>query len=153
MKDLYDKNDIKLMQQAEDSLDPKVDRVDEILLFIQHAGIEKVGIANCISFENEAKNLKQILEKEGVEVERVNCKLGKMPFSELVPGYRGVACNPVGQAQVLNDSNTQLNIMMGLCLGHDMLFNAKSNAPVTPLVVKDRKLNHNTIQKLKGTQL
>jgi uncharacterized metal-binding protein len=27
-------------------------------------------------------------------------------------------------------------------LGHDMIFNAKSEAPVTPLVVKDRKLNH-----------
>jgi uncharacterized metal-binding protein len=38
--------------------------------------------------------------------------------------------------------------MMGLCLGHDMIFNAKSKAPVTPLVVKDRKENHNTIKLL-----
>ncbi len=149
MKHLYSKDDIKIMQQAEDSLDPKVDRVDEILLYIKHAGLSKVGIANCISFETEAQALKKVLENEGIEVETVNCKLGKMPFSDLVPGYKGVACNPVGQAQVLNDQKTQINIMMGLCLGHDMLFNAKSNAPVTPLVVKDRKLKHYTIQKLK----
>jgi uncharacterized metal-binding protein len=35
---------------------------------------------------------------------------------------------------------------MGLCLGHDMIFNAKSEAPVTPLIVKDRKLNHRTLE-------
>jgi uncharacterized metal-binding protein len=38
--------------------------------------------------------------------------------------------------------------MMGLCLGHDMIFNSKSKAPVTPLIVKDRKLKHNTISVL-----
>jgi uncharacterized metal-binding protein len=40
--------------------------------------------------------------------------------------------------------------MMGLCLGHDMIFNASSKAPVTPLLVKDRKLKHNTLRFLKS---
>ena len=31
----------------------------------------------------------------------------------------------------------------------DMIFNSKSKAPVTPLVVKDRKLNHHTLDVLK----
>jgi uncharacterized metal-binding protein len=35
--------------------------------------------------------------------------------------------------------------MMGLCLGHDMIFNTRSKAPVTPLLVKDRKLKHHTL--------
>ena len=42
---------------------------------------------------------------------------------------------------------------MGLCLGHDMIFNAKSKAPVTPLIVKDRKLNHHTIAVLKESKI
>ncbi|HEY5592424.1 MAG TPA: DUF1847 domain-containing protein [Paludibacter sp.] len=35
------------------------------------------------------------------------------------------------------ENNTELNISMGLCVGHDMVFNQKSAAPVSVLVVKD----------------
>jgi uncharacterized metal-binding protein len=34
-------------------------------------------------------------------------------------------------------------------MGHDMIFNARSKAPVTPLVVKDRILNHYTLEILR----
>jgi uncharacterized metal-binding protein len=69
-----------------------------------------------------------------------------------VPGYKGISCNPAGQAKYLEDKGTELNIMMGLCLGHDMIFNARSKAPVTPLIVKDRKLNHNTLEVLQTNE-
>jgi uncharacterized metal-binding protein len=72
-----------------------------------------------------------------------------VPFNDLVTGYKGVSCNPAGQAKYLEEKRTELNIMVGLCLGHDMIFNSKSKAPVTPLVVKDRKLQHNTLSKLR----
>lgn len=108
-----------------------------------------MGIANCIAFQKEANQLEDILLKEGFQVSKVNCKHGRIPFDELLPGYRGIACNPAGQAKYLEEKESELNIMMGLCLGHDMLFNAKSKAPVTPLVVKDRKLKHYTLQALK----
>ena len=36
-----------------------------------------------------------------------------------------------------------LNIAIGLCVGHDALFSRYSEAPVTTLVVKDRVLGHN----------
>jgi len=49
----------------------------------------------------------------------------------------------------MEEKGTELNVMMGLCLGHDMIFNAKSKAPVTPLIVKDRKLNHHTLEFFK----
>lgn len=32
---------------------------------------------------------------------------------------------------------TELNIMMGLCVGQDIIFNFKSQAPVTHLLEKD----------------
>jgi uncharacterized metal-binding protein len=147
--ELYDANDRVLMKVAEDSLNPSIDRVNEIIGFAKEAGIEKVGIANCITFQKEAEQLEKLLIENGFTVTRANCKLGRMPNEEILPGYKGVSCNPAGQARVMKDAGTELNIVMGLCLGHDMIFNSKSKVLTTTLLVKDRMLNHNTLQKFK----
>lgn len=147
-KGLYEETDKQLMKDAEDALNPKIDRVHEIIEYARHTGMKNIGIANCIAFNKEAKKLDEILTSEGFKVFKVNCKYGKLPFKDLVPGYKGTSCNPAGQAKYLEDENTQLNIMMGLCLGHDMIFNAKSKAPVTPLIVKDRMLKHQSLKSL-----
>ena len=52
------------------------------------------------------------------------------------------------QAKRLNAENTELNIVVGLCVGHDSLFYKYSEAPVTTLVVKDRVLGHNPVAAL-----
>ena len=52
------------------------------------------------------------------------------------------------QAEVLNREKTELNVMVGLCLGHDILFIKYSKADVTPLIVKDRVTGHNPIAAL-----
>jgi len=145
-KSLYDQEDLKVLKDAEDALNPRLDRVQEIITYASQAGIETIGIANCVAFNKEADVLERILTAEGFRVAKVNCKYGRVPFDELVSGYKGVSCNPAGQAAFLEAQNTELNIMMGLCLGHDMIFNSKSKAPVTPLVVKDRKLKHRTVE-------
>jgi uncharacterized metal-binding protein len=137
---LYNASDKQILKQAEDSLNPGIDRVNEIIEYAREAKILRIGIANCITFNREANQLEEILTKA----------YGKVPFNELVPGYKGISCNPAGQAKYLEEKETELNIMMGLCLGHDMIFNAKSKAPVTPLLVKDRKLNHNTLMVFKS---
>jgi uncharacterized metal-binding protein len=145
-KSLYNSQDKDILKIAEDSLNPRIDRVQEIIEYSREAGIKKIGIANCTTFNHEADHLNTILSEAGFSVEKVNCKYGRVPFTDLVPGYKGVTCNPAGQAKYLEDKGTELNIMMGLCLGHDMIFNARSKAPVTPLIVKDRKLKHNTLE-------
>jgi uncharacterized metal-binding protein len=89
--------------------------------------------------------LEGLLKNAGFSIERVGCKYGRVPFNDLLPGYKGVSCNPAGQAKFLEEKGTELNIMMGLCLGHDMIFNAKSKAPVTPIIVKDRTLKQGLI--------
>lgn len=146
---LYSDEDKHILKIAEDSLDSKLDRVEEIIEYAHEAGLKKIGIANCTVFNKEAQLLSEILTENGFAVETVNCKHGKVPFTDLVEGYKGVSCNPAGQAKYLKDKGTELNIMMGLCLGHDMIFNAKSKAPVTPLVVKDRVLQHYSLERLK----
>jgi len=145
---LYQDEEKKILKDAEDSLNPRTDRVQEIIEYAKHVGLKTIGIANCTAVNKEADRLDEILTNEGFRVVKVNCKYGRVPFNELVPGYRGVSCNPAGQAKYLEENNTELNIMMGLCLGHDMIFNSKSTAPVTPLIVKDRKLKHHTVDIL-----
>lgn len=153
MKKLYDNNDRQILKVAEDSLNPGIDRVNEIVAYARAAGIQRIGIAHCITFNKEADQLAGLLAQEGFTVSTVNCKFGKVPFDDLVPGYKGISCNPAGQAKYLEEKDTEMNIMMGLCLGHDMIFNSKSKAPVTPLVVKDRKLKHNTLHAFRKEEL
>lgn len=150
--ELYSQKDIEILKTAEDSLDPKTDRVNEIIEYCNKAGIKKIGIANCTSFIKETNLLERLLTEKGFTVDKVHCKLGKVPFNSLIPDYRGLSCNPAGQAKYLAEKGTELNIMIGLCLGHDMIFNSKSEAPVTPLIVKDRKLKHNTLNAFKEIQ-
>jgi uncharacterized metal-binding protein len=77
----------------------------------------------------------------------VSCMAGGPSREELgieqSPRMSAVVCNPVMQAEVLNRENTELNVMVGLCVGHDMLFIKNSNAYVSPLVVKDRVTANN----------
>jgi uncharacterized metal-binding protein len=47
------------------------------------------------------------------------------------------------QARLLNQAGTDLNVVVGLCVGHDSLFIKHSEAPVTTLITKDRVLGHN----------
>lgn len=54
-----------------------------------------------------------------------------------------IMCNPILQAQILNNEETDLNVVIGLCVGHDNLFYKYSEALVTTLVTKDRVLAHN----------
>ncbi len=146
---LYSDIDKQVLKIAEDSLNPGMDRIQEIIEYAGTAGLNRIGIANCITFNKEADKLEEILSAAGFIVDKVNCRYGKIPFTDLVPGYKGISCNPAGQAKFLEEKGTQLNIMMGLCLGHDMIFNARSKAPVTPLIVKDRKLQHFTLGRLR----
>ena len=48
-------------------------------------------------------------------------------------------------ARILARAGTELNVAAGLCLGGDLVFAARSGAPVTTLFVKDRSLSHNPV--------
>ena len=143
---LYDKDTLKVMERAEDAYVRGSNRLEEIRNYAKTAGIKRIGIAHCVSMPKEAAAVRQFLA-EDFDVFSVDCKCGK--FSKLEMLGRdgiGVMCNPAGQADFLKDNATELNISMGLCVGHDMIFNQKSNVAVTTLVVKDRVNNHHVIE-------
>lgn len=139
---LYSPADIATMRVAEEARLPGKNRVEEIRNFARLAGIRKIGIAHCIGLQKEAQTLLQMLSPE-FEVVAVDCKFGKIASADLLGnGAKGTSCNPAGQAHWLANEGTQLNISFGLCMGHDIVFNQKSVAPVTTLIVKDREHRH-----------
>jgi uncharacterized metal-binding protein len=131
-------------------------RVEEICQFAKKMGFKKVGIATCISFVDLAKTLSGILESHGLEVASVACKNGSVPKEDMGikdeekirPGNYEAMCNPVSQATLLNESGCELNIVLGLCVGHDSLFFKHSEGLATTLVAKDRVLAHNPVGAL-----
>ena len=69
--------------------------------------------------------------------------IGLTDEEKIRPGGFESLCNPIGQAKLLNEAGTGLNVVVGLCVGHDSLFFQHSEAPVTVLVAKDRVTGHN----------
>jgi uncharacterized metal-binding protein len=126
-------------------------RVQEVMEFARRIEVTHLGIATCVGLLREAGLLQEILEANGFQVSSVCCKVGSIPKEEIGlkddekvrPGQFEALCNPIGQASLLNEAGTGLNIAVGLCVGHDSLFFRHSDAPVTVLVSKDRVTGHN----------
>lgn len=131
-------------------------RIREIIEFAKYLGYKKLGVAFCVGLQEEARILTDILEKAGFDTVAIGCMSGgfsRNKFAKKVNIERSkflgpTICNPLMQAEVLNNEGTELNIMVGLCVGHDILFIKNSRADVTPLIVKDKVLAHNPILAL-----
>lgn len=122
-------------------------RLEEIIEFCKIMGYKHLGLAFCIGMTEEARLLADILERN-FEVTSVCCKVCGISKDEL--GLKKIredryeaTCNPVAQAQIMNEADVDLNIIAGLCIGHDIVFTKNCNAPVTTLIVKDRVMAHN----------
>ena len=123
-------------------------RVEEVIQFARKIGAHKLGIATCAGLLDESRTLAKILRTNGFEVYGAVCKMGANPKVSIgIPKECEAVgvnmCNPIMQALALNEAHTDLNLIMGLCVGHDSLFIKYSDALVTSVVTKDRVLGHN----------
>jgi uncharacterized metal-binding protein len=133
----------------------RINRVEETVAFARRIGARRIGIATCTGLIEETRVLVDILRLAGFETRTALCKAGSIDKTEIgLPetlkikcGFEA-CCNPILQARLLNREKTGLNVIMGLCVGHDALFCRHSQAPVTTLVVKDRLLAHNPVAGL-----
>ncbi|MGI6362071.1 MAG: DUF1847 domain-containing protein [Bacillota bacterium] len=131
-------------------------RLEEIMSFANKCHYQKLGLAFCVGLAKEARILCKILLHNGFEVHSVACKNGSIPKEflgvkdneKVRPGRYEPICNPIGQAKFLNKAQTEFNIILGLCVGHDSLFIKYADAPVTVFAVKDRALAHNPLGAL-----
>ncbi len=136
---------------------PLKSRLQEIIEFCQKQGYKKLGLGFCLGLKEEARAFNSIMESHGFEMVSVVCKVGATDKSFIGVGPEQridkgceyeTMCNPIAQAMVLNEENTEFNILLGLCVGHDSLFIKYSEAPVTVFAVKDRLLGHNPMAAL-----
>lgn len=129
----------------------KLTRVEEVLAFAKRLDARKIGLATCIGLIEETRIFSKIVKKNGFEPYAVLCKVGSVDKSGIgldeelkirPDSFEGI-CNPILQARLLDEWGADLNVVIGLCVGHDALFCKHSQALVTTLVVKDRVLAHN----------
>lgn len=127
----------------------KYTRVEEIMEFARRIGAKKIGIATCVGLMKESQIFAKILEKNGFKVYGVACKIGAVDKhdigieNEYIREEGACICNPILQAKTLNKQKTDLNVVVGLCVGHDSMFYRYSKAITTTLITKDRLTGHN----------
>lgn len=128
-------------------------RLVETVNFARHLGCKKLGLIFCFGLREEAAIVNEVLETNGFTVVSSICKVGNVPKSAigLKPedqlNSRGpeTMCNPIMQAGIMNEAGVDLNILFGLCVGHDTLALRHLKAPCTVLAVKDRASGHNPL--------
>ena len=131
-------------------------RVEETIEFSKRMGYQRLGLAFCGGVSHEASLFSSILKNNGFTVISVMCKVGRVAKEriglkaedKILKDHFEVICNPIAQAEILNQSATELNIMMGLCVGHDALFIKHVTAYTTIFATKDRVLGHNPMAAL-----
>lgn len=135
---------------------PLKPRIVEIIEFTGKMKYRKVALVFCAGLRREAAIVHEIFEAQGLDVISVICKVGKVPKEtiglldeqKVAPGSNESMCNPILQALVANHYESQFNVLLGLCVGHDSLFFRHAEAPSTVLAVKDRLLGHNPLAAL-----
>ncbi len=108
-------------------------RLRELVELSQRMGFQRLGLAHCPETDREAAIAERYLRDQGLEAVRAPS-----------PGD----CDPEGQADFFAQADTQFNVIVGMCVGHDTLFIRRSRAPVTSLVVRDLRLRHNPVAAL-----
>ena len=152
MDQLYTPKYKKIMQANYTTTSMSANRIEEIANFAKGMNFKRIGIAHCITFSYETEILEAYLSKD-FEVYTIDCKYGRLSKASVIGGTGGrIMCNPAGQAEYLNQLNTELNISLGLCVGHDMIFSLQSKGLVTNLFDKDFTNNNSPSKAISEIQ-
>ena len=128
-------------------------RIEEVMIYARNMDFKRLGLAFCIGLSDQARVVSALFEKQGFDVISGCCMTGGFSSDDvglseedkIYTDGRQPQCNPVGQALIINKFGTDLNVLLGLCVGDDSIFIKHSEAPVTVLAVKDRVNFHNPL--------
>ncbi|MFX1418753.1 MAG: DUF1847 domain-containing protein [Promethearchaeota archaeon] len=135
-------------------------RLKSTIEYAKAMRFKKLGIASCGALQTETRKTAEILIHYGFEVSSVYCPTGinKNITVEIPEEFKNyckegynfdrIYCNPVAQALLMNKAKTDMNIIIGLCVGHDVTFTHLSEAPVITLIAKDWVIPHNPSESL-----
>lgn len=127
-------------------------RLEEIVEYSKLREYSSIGVAYCYGMEKEAVILREYLEQKGFKLTMVSCTVDGIKESQIDTNKAKstVSCNPLGQTNILNSSGVQFVILMGLCLGHDILLQKNLKIDFTTFIVKDRVTKHAPLLGLPG---
>jgi uncharacterized metal-binding protein len=108
-------------------------RLREVGELSRRMGYRRIGLAHCPDMHREAALAARYLREHQLEA---------------VLPEAAADCDPLGQAALFSRYGCDFNAIVGMCVGHDALFIRHTHAPVTSLVVRDRRLQHNPVAAL-----
>lgn len=128
-------------------------RIQETIEFTKKMKFKRICLIFCIGMRKEAEIIHKIFTDNGIEAISVMCKAGAISKEEIGllreqqinPDMFETMCNPILQALTANHHNSDMNVLFGLCVGHDALFLKYAKAYNTVLASKDRLLAHNPL--------
>lgn len=138
------------------NLRPIKPRIQETVEFAKKMKFERICLVFCVGMRKEAEIVNEIFTVNGFETISVMCKAGAISKEEIGllreqqidPTSFEAMCNPILQALTSNYHESELNVLFGLCVGHDALFLKYANAYSTVLASKDRLLAHNPLSAI-----
>ena len=118
-------------------------RVEHIVDFSRSLGVKRLGIGSCLRYIKDARFLQRLFQEEGFQCTIIFCKVGGWQTKDIDVNKKTnwIICNPIGQALILNKLGCEVEITLGLCMGHEMIFNKYAEGYVTNLYVKE-KISH-----------
>jgi uncharacterized metal-binding protein len=101
------------------TMQPTKPRITEICEFAQKMGYKRLGIAFCIGLSKEAGIVEDIFKTYGFEVVSALCKAGRTPKEtigikdkeKIYQGTEESMCNPIYQAKLLNQEESEFNML------------------------------------------
>lgn len=150
----HDISNQKIVQAAAHLVDNgragTLSRLEEIIEFVGLMNYQRVGLAYCYGMESDAILVRDLFKKAGINLQTISCSVGSLMQDAVNEKscIHKVSCNPIGQAHQLNAENVDFVIIMGICLGHDILLQKNLQADFTTLIVKDRTNKHNPMESI-----
>ncbi len=115
-------------------------RLEETIEFIKLMKYQKVGVAYCFGLEYLSQELKLLMKNNGINITAITCCTGGVLQSDInfESNIDNFSCNPIGQAEQLNIEGCDFVIILGICLGHDIILQRNLKCDFSTILVKDR---------------
>ena len=108
-------------------------RLREVGEFARLMGYHRLGLAHCPDMAREAEKVEHFLREFGLE-------------PTLPPSSS--PCDPLDQAGFFSEQATDLNVLAGMCVGHEAMFLRTTETPTVSLIARDTRLRHNPVAAL-----
>ena len=103
-------------------------RLKEVDEFAHLMEFKRIGLAHCPDMTTEAEKVGDHLRLSGLE--------------PVLPGS-SIAGDPIAQAKTFEEQETDLNLLCGMCVAHEVLFLGTARTPTVGLIARDTRLHHN----------